>query len=128
MSQEVTMNGLNGLNWYWIVWQLTAAPLMGLVVTLPFWRKNDIVFGNVVGTAVILAWALGLILVEYVHIARSVDACFAAGTTCFPVPSAFARFAVHAAIGLGEVFLLFTVSLTVERRISNRDYAVEWRR
>ena len=43
-------------------------------------------------------------------------------------PSAFARFAVYASIGLVEVFILFTVSLGVERRISNRDYDVQWRR
>ena len=38
------------------------------------------------------------------------------------------RFAIYASIGLGEVFLLFTISLAVERRIRNRDYAPEWRR
>ena len=42
-------------------------------------------------------------------------------------PSASARFAIYASIGLG-VFLLFTISLAVERRIRNRDYAPEWRR
>jgi hypothetical protein len=57
-----------------------------------------------------------------------VKACLEAGTTCFPEPSAFARFAIYASIGLAEAFLLFTVSLSVERRISNRDYSPEWRR
>ena len=119
---------MHGLNWYWITWQLTAAPLLGLLVTIPFWRKAEMIFGNIFGSAVIFAWAITLIFREYVEVDRAVQACFEAGTTCFPEPSAFARFAVYACIGLGEVFLLFTVSLSVERRISNRDYAEQWRR
>jgi hypothetical protein len=119
---------VHGLNWYWITWELTAAPLMGLLITVPFWRKAEMIFGNIVGSAVIFAWAIGLIFREYVEVDRAVQECLAAGTTCWPEPSAFARFAVYASIGLGEVFVLFTVSLAVERRIRNRDYAAEWRR
>jgi hypothetical protein len=117
------------LNWYWITLQLTAAPLLALLVTLPFWRKAEMIFGNIVGSGVLFAWAIGLILLEYVEIDRAVQACVAAGgTMCLPEPSALTRFAIYASIGLGEVFVLFTVSLAVERRISNRDYAAEWRR
>jgi hypothetical protein len=119
---------VNGLNWHWITWQLTAAPLMGFLVTFPLWRKAEMIFGNILGSAVIFVWALALIFREYVEIDRTVQACLEAGTTCWPEPSAFARFAVYASIGLGEVFVLFAVSLAVERRIRNRDYAAEWRR
>jgi hypothetical protein len=119
---------VDGLNWYWIILQLTVPLLMGVLVTLPFWRKADFIFGNVVGSGVIFAWAIGLIFREYVEVDRAVQACIDAGMTCFPTPSAFARFAIHASIGLGEVFALFTLSLAVERRLRNRDYAVEWRR
>lgn len=119
---------MHGLNWYWITWELTAAPLMGLLVTLPFWRKTEMILGNVVGSAVIFLWAISLIFREYVEVDRTVQACLEAGTTCWPEPSAFARFAVYASIGMAEVFVLFTVSLAVERRIRNRDYAPEWRR
>jgi hypothetical protein len=118
----------HGLNWYWIMLQLTVAPLMGLLVTLPFWRKAEMIFGNIVGSGVLFVWAIALIFREYIEVDRTVQACIDAGTTCWPEPSAFARFAIHASIGLAEVFLLFTVSLFVERRISNRDYAPEWRR
>ena len=86
------------------------------------------IFGNIFGSAVIFVWAITLIFREYVEIDRVVQACIDAGTTCWPEPSAFARFAVYASIGFGEVFVLFTVSLAVERRISNRDYDVQWRR
>lgn len=119
---------VDGLNWYWIILQLALAPLMALVLTIPFWRKAEMIFGNIIGSAVIFTWAIALIFREFVEVDRAVQACIDAGTTCWPQPSAFARFAVTASIGLAQVFVLFTVSLTVERRISNRDYAEEWRR
>jgi hypothetical protein len=119
---------MQGLNWYWITWQLTAAPMLGFLIAIPFWRQSAMIFGNIAGSAMILGWAIALILREYVEVDRVVQACLDAGTTCWPEPSAFARFAVYASIGFAEVFLLFTVSLSVERRISNRGYAAEWRR
>lgn len=119
---------MDGLNWYWITLELTVTPLMGLLLTLPFWRKADVVFGNIVGTVVILGWAIGLILREYVEVDRYINGCLAEGTLCLPQPSAFARFALYASIGFLEVFLLFTLSLTVERRQRNSSYAAEWRR
>ena len=119
---------IQGLSWSWITLQLTIVPLLGLLVTLPFWRKAEMIFGNIVGTGMILGAAIALIFREYVEVDRSVAACLeAGGIACWPEPSAFARFAVYAALGLGEVFVLFTLSLAVERRISNRDYAPEWR-
>ena len=42
------------------------------------------------------------------------------GFVCWPEPSAFARYAIYAVIGLLEVFGLFTFSLDVEKRIRNR--------
>jgi hypothetical protein len=122
------VQAMQGLNWSRIALQLTVAPILGFLVTAPFWRKAEMIFGSLVGSGLILAWALTLIFAEYVEVDRSVRACFDAGTVCWPEPSAFARFAVYACVGLGEVFLLFTVSLAVERRIRNRDYAEEWRR
>ena len=122
------MHGMEGLNWDWISLQLTVPTAMGILATIPLWRKSEMILGNVVGSLVILSWAIGLIFREYVEVDRSVQACIDAGTTCWPQPSAFARFAVYASIGMAEVFLLFTISLAVERRIRNRDYAPEWRR
>jgi len=119
---------MHHLNWYWIALELTAAPVMGLLVTLPFWRMGSMIFGNLTGTAVILGWGLALIFREYVEIDRLVQACLDDGSVCFPDPSAFTRFAIYASIAMIEVFILFTVSLTVERRLRERDYAPEWRR
>ena len=42
-------------------------------------------------------------------------------------PSAFARFAIYAGIGMSEVFALFTYSLRVEERMRRQGYAPEWR-
>jgi hypothetical protein len=132
MLQETVSPALAGFqtpNWYWITMQLIVPPLMALPPAWLFWRRSDAIFGNLVGTGVLLIWALGLIFREYIEIDRAVKACFDGGDLlCFVHPSAFARFAIYASVGLAEVFLLFTISLAVERRISNRGYAPEWRR
>ncbi len=119
---------MHHLNWYWIALELTAAPVMGLIVTVPFWRAGAMIFGNLTGTAVILGWGFALILREYVEIDRAVQGCLADGVVCFPEPSAFTRFAIYACIAMVEVFVLFSASLMVERRMRERDYAPEWRR
>ena len=119
---------MHHLNWYWIALELTAAPVMGLLVTLPFWRAGAMIFGNLTGTAVILGWGFALILREYVEIDRPSKPVSTTGVVCFPDPSAFTRFAIYASIAMIEVFVLFSVSLMVERRMRERDYAPEWRR
>jgi hypothetical protein len=118
---------VKGLNWWWIVFAATVPPVAGFLVSIPFWRKGQSTFGSIVGTAVIFSSAIGLILREYAVLDRLTQACFDAGTVCFPEPSAFTRFAIYAFIGLIEVFALFTVSLMVEERVRRRDYAREWR-
>lgn len=117
---------MTGLNWRWIVFASTVPPLVGFLVSIPFWRKGQSTFGSIVGTAVIFAAAIGLILREYAVLDRLTQECFDAGTVCFPDPSAFTRFAIYAFIGLIEVFALFTVSLMVEERVRRRNYAREW--
>jgi hypothetical protein len=123
-----TLQAIQGFNRYWIAVQLIVPPLLGFLVTLPFWRRAEMIFGSLIGSGIILASAIALILRDYVEVDRSVQACLDAGIVCWPEPSAFARFALHASIGLGQVFLLFALSLIVERRMRNRDYAPEWRR
>ena len=115
------------LRWWWIAFALTVQPLLGLAVTFPFWRRGQMTFGSIVGTALIFASAMGLILREYVELDRMAQACFDAGTVCWPEPSAFTRFAIYAFIGLVEVFGLFSLSLVVEERVRRRGYAPEWR-
>jgi hypothetical protein len=115
------------LNWHYITLALTVPPLVGLLVAVPFWWKGRMTFGNIVATGVVFASAIGLILREYVELDRLTQECIDAGTVCWPVPSAFARFAVYASIGLLEVIVLFSLSLVVEERVRRRQYAPEWR-
>jgi hypothetical protein len=118
---------MKNLQWFWICLELTVTPLVGFLAALPFWRKGGMIFGNIAGTAVIFGSAFGLIMREYVELDRIVRECLDAGDVCFPEPSAFARFAIYAFIGLVEVFILFSYSLRVERKQRDRDYAPEWR-
>ena len=118
---------MNELSWSWIALALTVPFLTGVLAAIPFWRKGQMILGCIAGTAVIFGSAIGLILREYVELDRLVNDCLDAGTTCFPEPSAFTRFAIFAGIGLLEVFGLFTLSLLIEERLRRRDYAPEWR-
>jgi hypothetical protein len=99
---------------------------MGLLVTIPFWRKAEMIFGNIFGRP---SASSG----DHPDLSRACRGrlCRAggieAGTTCWPEPSAFARSPSTRQSGWAK-FVLFTLSLAVERRISNRDYAPEWRR
>jgi hypothetical protein len=119
---------VKNLQWLWICLELTVTPVVGLLFALPFWRKGGMIFGNIVGTAVIFGSAFALIMREYVELDRMVRVCLDAGdVVCFPEPSAFTRFAIYAFIGLAEVFTLFSLSLRVEKKQRDRDYAPEWR-
>lgn len=122
-----TTTSVTELSWFWIALELTVTPLAGLLVAYPFWRKGGMIFGNIFGTVIIFGTAFGLIFREYAELDRAVRRCFDAGAVCWPEPSAFTRFAIYAFIGLFEVVALFSLSLVVERRLRNRDYAPEWR-
>jgi hypothetical protein len=119
---------VTGLNWNWIALGLAVPPVAGLLAAIPLWRRDQYILGNIAGTVVLFASALALIFREYVEIDLATAACLDAGTTCFPEPAAFTRFAIYASIGLLEIFTLFALSLNVERRRRRRDYAPEWRR
>ena len=118
---------LTALSWNWILLGATVPPVLGLLLALPFWRKLQMIFGNLVGTAVIFGAGFALIMREYVVIDRLTTACLEAGEVCWPEPSAFTRFAIYAFVALIEVFVLFSVSLNVEERLRRRSYAPEWR-
>ena len=116
------------LNWSWIALELTAAPVMGLLVTLPFWRMGAMILRQPHRHGGHPRLGFRADFREYVEIDRLVQACLDEGVVCFPDPSAFTRFAIYASIAMIEVFILFSVSLMVERRLRERDYAPEWRR
>jgi hypothetical protein len=118
---------VNGLNWTWIVF-LAVVPLpVACLLAYPLWSRRETILGSIVGATVIFSAALVAILREYAEVNRIVQACIDAGTACWPEPSAFTRYAIYAFIGLAAVFGLFLVSIQVESRIRNREYAPEWR-
>lgn len=119
---------LHQLNWFWIVLQAAAPPVVAIAAAMPMWRRNQPVLGSIAGTAIIFGTGVGLILREYVELDRLTQACIDAGTVCWPQPAEFTRFAVYAFIALIEVFALFFMSLKMEERRRRRDYAPEWQR
>lgn len=118
---------MSGLSWSWIGLMVTAPTFVGLIVAYPFWRYDEPILGNLAGAAVIFGTAFALILREYVVLDRATQACLDAGTTCWPTPSPFMRYAIYACIGLVEVIGVFVGSLRFERKRRNRLYAPEWR-
>jgi hypothetical protein len=119
---------MDGLNWIRIAIMLGAPLPVGALVAMPLWRRRETILGNLAGAGVIFGTALVLILKESVELDALTTSCLQAGlTACFPVPSSFTRYAIYAFMGLSEVIALFLISLNVERRIRDRDYAPEWR-
>ena len=116
-----------GLNWYWIAIAATLPGIVGLIVAVPFWRRSEAIFGNIIGTAIIFAFAFAMIWREHVELDQIVKTCLDAGTVCWPQPAAFTRFSIYAFIGLVQVFVVFTLSLRVEERVRRREYSPEWR-
>ena len=115
------------LSWRWIALMLTLPPLVGVLLAFPCWRKGEMILGNVAGTVVIFGAAIALIVRESIELNAVIAKCLDAAYTCWPVPSAFTRYAIYAFIGLVEVVALFSWSLRVEARMRNRHYAPEWR-
>jgi hypothetical protein len=115
------------LSWPWIGLMLTIPPVAGWLIALPFWRKNEMVLGNLMGTILIFGAGVVLIVRESIEVNTVVARCLDAGYTCWPQPSAFVRYAIYAGIALLEVVILFSWSLRVEEKRRNRHYAPEWR-
>ena len=117
---------MNNLSWFWIAFAIVVPPIFGGLAAFPIWLKGEPILGNIAGTIVVFGAALALILRERVQLDRITQACLDQGFTCWPEPSAFARYAIYAFIGLFEVIVLFLVSLKVEARLRRRGYAPEW--
>src|SRR5262249_2387279 len=95
----------------------TVPPVLGGLVAYPFWRKSEAVLGNLAGTIVIFGAGVALIVRESIELNAAIAKCLDAGYTCWPVPSAFVRYAIYAFIALVEVIALFNWSLRVETRM-----------
>lgn len=118
---------LTSLSWSWIAVAAVAPLLAGLIVAWPIWLTGQPILGNIAGSIVIFGAAIAMIMREHTDLDRVVQACIEQGTTCWPTPSAFTRFAVFAFIGLAQVIALFTLSISVETKQRRRGYAPEWR-
>ena len=118
---------ITGLSWNWIALMATVPLVVGLIVAYPFWRRTEPIFGNILATGVIFSSAFAMIWREHVDLDRIVQRCLDEGTTCWPEPAAFTRFAIYAFIALIEVFIVFMLSLRTEEKVRRRDYAPEWR-
>ena len=115
------------LAWFWIVIAATVPMLFGLAAAWPIWMTGQPILGNLAGSIIIFGAAIGFIMREHNELDRLVQACIDAGTTCWPTPSAFTRFALYAFIALADVIALFTISVSVEGHRRLRGYAPEWR-
>ena len=118
---------INELNWVWIAVAAIVPLLAGLLLAWPIWLTDQPILGNIAGSIIIFGAAIGLIMREHTELDRIVQTCIEQGTTCWPTPSAFTRFAIYAFIGLAQVIALFTISISVETKHRRRAYAPEWR-
>jgi hypothetical protein len=119
---------MDQVNWYWIVLSLTVPLLVGGLLALPFWWKDQAIFGNIFGTVIIFGSAFGLIMREKVELDGLIKTCLDSGKEiCEPNPTPFGRFAIYAFIALLQVILLFSLSLKVDERVRRRGYSPEWR-
>jgi ethanolamine transporter EutH len=118
---------LTGLSWFWIAAAATVPLAAGLLAAWPIWLTGQPILGNIAGSIIVFGAAVGLIMREHTELDRLVQACIAEGTTCWPTPSAFTRFAIYAFIALAQVIALFTLSISVETRLRRQHYAPEWR-
>lgn len=130
MADAAALNGsdaLAGISSFWIAVALTAPAVLGLGAAWPLWLMRQPMLGNITGTLVIFGAALALIFREHAALDVLVQACLEQGTTCWPAPAPFTRYALYAFIGLAQVMALFTLSIRVESRVRRRGYAQEWR-
>lgn len=118
---------LAGLQWSWILVGLTLPMAAALLLAWPIWAAGQPILGNLAGTTILFGSAVGLMMREHAELDRLVQACIEAGTTCWPSPSAFTRFAVYAFIALAQVIVLFTMSVSVEDRQRRKRYSSQWR-
>ena len=127
MTTILGETAVNGLSWRWIALMAIVPPILAILAAMPIWRSRQVILGNLLGSGVIFACALGLIMRESLDLTMLTRRCLDSGYTCWPDPSAFVRHAIYSGIALIEVFALFTYSLRVEEKIRRRGYSPEWR-
>jgi hypothetical protein len=119
---------MDHLNWGRVALMAVLPLALALPAGFAIWKKGDYALGNIAGMAIIFIVALWMIILEYSEIGRWTQSCLDQGHVCEPSPTSFVRYAIYAGLGLIEVGVLFAVSLKVEERERNSQYAPEWRR
>jgi len=125
--KDVESPHVNELNWFYISLETTIPPIVGALVALPFWLKEQPILGNLAGSAIIFGSAFAAIMREHMELDAAISRCFEQGLVCFPNPPAFTRYAIYGFIALFWVIVLFTVSLKVETKLRRRGYDPQWR-
>lgn len=116
------------MNWFWIAVAATVPLAAGFLVSWPFWRKGLTTFGASVGAGLIFMIGAAFIAREFAELERLTEQCLAeTGFECVFKPSAFARFAVYAAIALVQVFILFDASIAADRRNYRKRFPSDWK-
>jgi hypothetical protein len=118
---------LDSLNWSWIGVAIAAPAPVALLVAWPLWRGQQTILGNLAATAVLFGSAIAFIFRERIELDRLMQRCQDAGSSCFPAPAPFTRFAIYAFIALVETCAVFYLSLIVEERRRRRGYDPQWR-
>ena len=87
------------LSWRWIVLMLTVPPVAGALAAYPWWRKREMILGNLAGTIVIFGAAVALIVRESLELNRAITKCLDAGYPAGPrrAPSCATHLRVHRA-------------------------------
>jgi hypothetical protein len=118
---------VDGLNWSWIGFAAIVPAPAALLAAWLLWRGEQVVLGNLAGTAILFGSAIALIFRERIELDHLMQRCLDAGYVCLPRPAPFTRFAIYAFIALVEACALFYLSLIFEERHRRRGYSPEWR-
>jgi hypothetical protein len=116
------------MSWYWIVVASLLPVALAVAVAWPFWGRSRDSLGSGIGACVIFVFAIAFVGREYVHLQNVTEQCIAAETNCRVYPEPFTRVCIYGLIALAQVGALFAVGGAIEHRMSNRDFAKEWRR
>jgi hypothetical protein len=71
---------VQGLSWYWIALELAVPTPVAFLVAYLFWRKGQMIFGNIVGTGVLFGSAFALIFREHAELDILVRRCLDQGS------------------------------------------------
>jgi hypothetical protein len=105
------------MNWWMIAAAVILPPPAAFFAARPLWRRGRTELGNVLGTAVLLLFAIAFGGNEYVIVERLRAAC-----DCALRPTPFMRFATFVYIAFAEVIALYWLSLIVTERAERGQY------